>query len=50
MVCSINPHALLLQLEHENTKTLFFATDNQGDLDRWLGQLTQAAMMKGQHG
>ncbi|XP_048242370.1 uncharacterized protein LOC124118799 isoform X2 [Haliotis rufescens] len=38
------------KLEHENTKTLYFATDNQGDLDRWLALLTQAAMMKGQQG
>ena len=39
-----------LQLEHENTKTLYFATDSTSDLENWVSLLRQEAMMKGQKG
>ncbi|XP_041367889.1 uncharacterized protein LOC121382369 [Gigantopelta aegis] len=38
------------KLEHENTKTLYFATDSTSDLENWVSLLRQEAMMKGQKG
>ncbi|XP_059177370.1 uncharacterized protein LOC131956792 isoform X2 [Physella acuta] len=35
------------KVEHENTKTLYFATDNSTDLFSWMSLLTQAAIMNG---
>lgn len=33
--------------EHNNMKTCFFASDNQGDMERWIKALELAAALKG---
>ncbi|XP_070199352.1 uncharacterized protein [Littorina saxatilis] len=38
------------KVEHENTKTVYFHTDTQTDLDSWLGNLQMAATMRGSTG
>ncbi|KAL8594869.1 hypothetical protein ACOMHN_016110 [Nucella lapillus] len=38
------------KVEHENTKTIYFHTDTQTDLDSWLSNLQMAATMKGTGG
>lgn len=43
-------HEFSWQLEHENTKTVYFHTDTQSDLNGWISSLQQAAMMKGNSG
>ncbi|BFZ03945.1 hypothetical protein BsWGS_06984 [Bradybaena similaris] len=38
------------KIEHENTKTLYFAVDEQPDFLGWMSYLRQAAMMNGNAG
>ncbi|CAL1529605.1 unnamed protein product [Lymnaea stagnalis] len=37
----------VFKVEHENTKTLYFATEDSAELVSWMSHLQQAAMMNG---
>ncbi|XP_076450249.1 uncharacterized protein LOC143286534 [Babylonia areolata] len=51
--CTAEDHVqkeFAFKVEHENTKTIYFHTDTQTDLDSWLYNLHTAATMKGAGG